>query len=59
MLPESRPAKKDLGVLMDEKLDMSQQCTLAAQKGNGILGCINRRLAVERGRKLSPSILPL
>ncbi|GAB0184411.1 mitochondrial enolase superfamily member 1 [Grus japonensis] len=51
---DGNPEEKDLGVLVDEKLNMTQQRALAAQKVNCILGYI-RRSVTSRSREL---ILP-
>jgi len=54
-LLQSSSVKRDLGVLMDHRLTVSQQCDLVAKKNDGILGCIKRSVA-SRSREI---LLPL
>jgi len=54
-LLERSSAEKNLGVLVDNRLAMSQQCAVVSKKANGILGCIKKNVT----GMLREVILPL
>jgi len=55
-LPNGRSsAEEDVGMLVDNKLAMIQQCVLVGKKATGILGCIKKSMS----SRLREMILPL
>ncbi|XP_064505691.1 triadin isoform X3 [Pseudopipra pipra] len=52
---EISPREKDLGLLVDRKLNVSWQCVLVVQKDNCILGCTKSSMT-SRSREVIPSL---
>jgi len=53
-LLESRSVERDLRLLEEDKLSMSQECARVAKKANGILGCIKKSVASRSKEVLLP-----
>ncbi|KAJ7422984.1 hypothetical protein BTVI_11517 [Pitangus sulphuratus] len=57
-LLESSFGEKHLGVLVDKKLSLSQQCVLVAKKASGVLGCIRKSIS-SSSREVILSLRPV
>jgi len=56
-LLEKTSVKKDLGVLVDNRLAMSWKCALFAKKANGILGNIKKSVVSRLREVILPPLL--